>query len=69
MSMNKIAKYAGMASREAHEEYMNFDQYGMFANGHMKDLLTEMIDKFDEIEYMATTRWYNKWYFQMKRKR
>lgn len=60
MMKNKIAEYARMASNEAHEEYMNFDQYGMFAHGHMKDLLSEMIDKFDRIEAMANRRWYQK---------
>lgn len=56
----KIAKYASMCSTEAHEEWMNFDQYGQFAHGHMKDLLSEMIDKFDNIEAMAYNNWYNK---------
>ena len=56
----KIAKYARMASNEAHEEWMNLDQYGMFAHGHMRDLLSEMIDKFDNIEAMAYDNWYRK---------
>ena len=56
----KIANYARMASNEAHEEWMNIEQYGMFANGHMKDLLSEMIDKFDTIEAMAYNNWYRK---------
>ena len=64
MKSKKIAKYARMASNEAHEEYMNLDQYGMFAIGHMRDLLEEMIDKFDNIEAMA----YNSWYKKLMRK-
>lgn len=60
MMKNKIAEYARMASNEAHEEYMNIDQHGMFATGHMRDILSEMIDKFDRIEAMANRRWYQK---------
>ena len=56
----KIANYARMASNEAHEEWMNLDQYGMFAHGHMRDILSEMIDKFDSIEAMSSDNWYRK---------
>lgn len=60
MMKNKIAEYAGMASTEAHEEWMELDKLGMFAIGHMRDILSEMIDKFDRIEAMASRRWYHR---------
>ena len=54
----KIAKYAQMCSREGHEEFMNYTE-GQLAY-YYKDILSEMIDKFDWIETMATDNWYRK---------
>jgi hypothetical protein len=54
----KIAKYAQMCSREGHEEYMGYTE-GQLAY-YYKDILSEMIDKFDWIEVMATDTWYRK---------
>ena len=56
----KIAKYARMASDEAHEEWMNLDQQGMIGLGYMRDILSEQIDKFDRLEAMANDNWYRK---------
>jgi hypothetical protein len=54
MKKNKIAKYASMASREAHEEYMAlYDPY-------FRDILSEVIDKLDNIEAMANKKWWKK---------
>jgi hypothetical protein len=58
MKKNKIAEYARMASNEAHEEYMGLS-HGEMAY-YFKDILSEMIDKFDEIERLANQRWYTK---------
>jgi hypothetical protein len=55
---NKIAEYANMASREAHEEYMSLSHSDM--SYYYKDILSEMIDKFDRIEAMANRKWYHK---------
>ena len=54
----KIAKYASMASTEAHEEWMNYTHQEMAY--YYKDILSEMIDKFDWIEAMAKDNWYRK---------
>jgi hypothetical protein len=54
----KIAKYAQMCSREGHEEFMNYTE-GQLAY-YYKDILSEMIDKFDYIEAMANDNWYRK---------
>ncbi len=54
----KIAKYASMASNGAHEEWMNYT--GGELAYYYKDILSEMIDKFDWIETMATVNWYRK---------
>lgn len=54
MKSNKIAKYARMASNEAHEEYMAiYDPY-------FRDILSEVIDKLDTIEAMARKKWWKK---------
>ena len=54
LKKNKIAKYAAMASREAHEEYMAlYDPY-------FRDILSEVIDKLDYIEAMANKKWWKK---------
>lgn len=58
MKKSKIAKYASMASKEAHEEYMSLSYSDM--SYYYKDILSEMIDKFDHIEAMAKRRWYKK---------
>jgi hypothetical protein len=47
----KIANYARMASNEAHEEWM------AEFNSYTRDLISEMIDKFDRIEAMASDNW------------
>ena len=54
----KIAKYAQMCSREGHEEWMNYT--GGELAYYYKDILSEMIDKFDYIEAMANDNWYRK---------
>jgi hypothetical protein len=54
----KIAKYASMCSREGHEEFMNYT--GGELAYYYKDILSEMIDKFDYIEAMANDNWYRK---------
>ena len=51
---NKIARYAAMASAEAHDEYMALQ------DGYVRDILDEIITKFDRIEAMANRRWYTK---------
>ena len=66
----KIAKFARMCSDEGHEEWMNYtpSQFDYYA----KDIIAEMIDKFDRIEAMANTRWYHRyirktnWYLNWK---
>ena len=50
----KIAKYARMASNEAHEEWMASH------SGYARDLLSEVIDKLDTIEAMANDNWFKK---------
>ena len=50
----KIAKYARMASNEAHEEWM------ASYSGYARDLLSEVIDKLDTIEAMASDNWFKK---------
>lgn len=67
MKRNKIAKFAAMASRELHEEYMALN-YSLDP-WYIKDIMSEVIDKLDSIEAMARIRWYNKWYYQMKWKK
>ena len=54
----KIAKYARMASNEAHEEWMQLSNvnYGWY----FKDTLSEIIDKFDRLEAMASDNWFKK---------
>jgi hypothetical protein len=59
MKSSKIAKYARMASDEAHEEYMNMG-YNFNSMWYTKDLLSEMIDKFDRLEAMARDNWFKK---------
>lgn len=59
MKKSKIAKYARMASDEAHEEYMAMN-YNFHNMGYTKDLLSEMIDKFDRLEAMARDNWFKK---------
>ena len=54
----KIAKYASMCSTEAHEEWMNYTHQELAY--YYKDILSEMIDKFDNIEVMANDNWYRK---------
>jgi hypothetical protein len=58
MKKNKIAKYASMASRELHEEYMNLD-YNLNP-WYIKDIMSEVIDKLDNIEAMANKKWWKK---------
>jgi hypothetical protein len=58
MKSKKIAKFARMCSNEGHEEYMN--HAGGQLEYYYKDILSEMIDKFDWIETMATDNWYRK---------
>lgn len=55
---SKIATYASMASKEAHEEYLNYTSGQL--DYYYKDILSEMIDKFDYIEAMAKRKWYRK---------
>jgi hypothetical protein len=56
MKKSSIAAYASMASREAHEEYMSLSYSEL--SYYYKDILSEIIDKFDEIERMANRKWY-----------
>jgi hypothetical protein len=58
MKSKKIAKYASMCSTEAHEEYMNYTHQELAY--YYKDILSEMIDKFDTIESMANKKWWKK---------
>jgi hypothetical protein len=58
MKKSSIASYAGMASKEAHEEYMSLSYSDL--SYYYKDILSEIIDKFDEIERMAKRPWYAK---------
>ena len=58
MKSKKIAKYASMCSTEAHEEYMNYTHQELAY--YYKDILSEMIDKFDNIEAMANKKWWKK---------
>jgi hypothetical protein len=44
MKKSKIAKFARMASNEAHEEYMSLNSQEL--SYYAKDLLSEIIDKF-----------------------
>jgi hypothetical protein len=62
MKSKRIAEYARKCSIEGHEEFMNYTG-GQMAY-YYKDILSEMIDKFDWIETMANDNWYRK----MKRK-
>ncbi len=62
MKSKRIAKYASMASNEAHEESMNYTHQQQAY--YYRDILSEMIDKFDRIEAMANDNWFKK----MKRK-
>ena len=64
MKSKQIAKYASMCSNEAHEEYMSLS--ATQAEYYYKDILSEMIDKFDWIEAMATDNWYRKLIRKMK---
>jgi hypothetical protein len=54
----KIAKFARMCSNEGHEEWMNYtpSQFDYYA----KEIIAEMIDKFDYIEAMANDNWFKK---------
>jgi hypothetical protein len=54
MKSKRIAKYAGMASAELHEEYMNLDYTDPW---YVKDIMSEVIDKLDRIEAMANDNW------------
>jgi hypothetical protein len=56
-----------MCSNEAHEEYMSLSPAQ--AEYYYKDILSEMIDKFDWIEVMATDNWYRKLIRKMKYKK
>jgi len=47
-----------MCSMEGHEEYMNYTPQQMAY--YYKDILSEMIDKFDTIEAMANKKWWKK---------
>lgn len=58
MKSKNIAKYARMASIEAHEEYMGLHSGEL--SYYFKDILSEMIDKFDYIETMANRKWYRR---------
>ena len=58
MKRNKIAKYARMASNEAHEEWMAMPFN--FSPMYTRELLSEIIDKFDEIERLANKKWWMK---------
>lgn len=49
-----------MASDEAHEEWMNATDHGVLTHYIFKDLLSEIIDKFDELEAMARDNWVKK---------
>ena len=60
----KIAKYARMASNEAHEEWMNYEPQPW--SYYPRDIIEEMIDKFDRIEAMAHDNWYRKLVRKMK---
>lgn len=51
---NKIAKYARMASNEAHDEYMALH------DPYFRDILSEVIDKLDAIEAMANKKWWRR---------
>jgi hypothetical protein len=62
MKSKRIARYAGMASEELHTEWMNLD--GNVDEWYVKDIMSEVIDKLDRIEAMATDNWFRK----MKRK-
>lgn len=63
MKRNKIAKYASMVSAELHTEYLAQHDW------YVRDIMSEVIDKIDNIEAMARIRWYNKWYYQLQTKR
>jgi hypothetical protein len=54
----KIAKYARMCSDEGHEEFMNYTPQQF--DYYFKDILSEMIDKFDRLEAMANDNWYRR---------
>lgn len=54
----RIAEFARMCSNEGHEEYMNYTEGQL--SYYYKDMLSEMIDKFDWIETMAHDNWYKK---------
>lgn len=58
MKNKRIAKFARQCSNEGHEEYINYTE-GQLAY-YYKDILSEMIDKFDWIEAMANDNWYRK---------
>jgi hypothetical protein len=64
MKSKRIAKYASMASNEAHEEYMNYTHQQQAY--YYRDILSEMIDKFDRIEAMANDNWFKKMNRKMK---
>jgi hypothetical protein len=65
MKSKKIAKYASMCSKEAHEEWMNYTHQELAY--YYKDILSEMIDKFDSIERMANDNWFRKMKRKMKK--
>lgn len=59
MKSKEIAKFAQMCSLEGHTEWMETH------NGYTRDILEEMIDKFDKISAMANRKWYDKWITKM----
>ena len=65
MKSKRIAKYAGMASEELHTEWMNLN--GNVDEWYVKDIMSEVIDKLDRIEAMATDNWFRKMKRKMKK--
>jgi hypothetical protein len=65
MKSKRIARYAGMASEELHTEWMNLD--GNVSEWYVKDIMSEVIDKLDRIEAMATDNWFRKMKRKMKK--
>jgi hypothetical protein len=65
MKSKRIARYAGMASEELHTEWMNLD--GNVDEWYVKDIMSEVIDKLDRIEAMATDNWFRKMKRKMKK--
>jgi hypothetical protein len=65
MKSKRIARYAGMASEELHTEWMNLN--GNVDEWYVKDIMSEVIDKLDRIEAMATDNWFRKMKRKMKK--